>query len=316
MRLSSEIRIGIIITIAIAVTIWGLNFLKGRNILQRANTYYAVFQNIGGLEKNSKIFISGYKVGQVGNIVFKTDGSNTLVVTLDVDKDYRLPVPTTAVLYDADFMGTKAVDLKLGDSDLYHEPGDTLGAVIRAGLMDQLEQKLSPVAERAGDLIVSIDSFVTAMTYAFDRESAEMLKSSIRKLESSLTGMENLVTENGKLNLLIAHLESITRNLREHNENLSAALNNIESITDSIARSNLKSAIDNANLTLEQTHQIMDKINQGEGTLGMLVNNDTLYNNLSALSKELDLLLKDLQENPKKYINVSVFGKSDKKNRK
>ena len=90
-------------------------------------------------------------------------------------------------------------------------------------------------------------------------------------------------------------------------------MSNLESITDSIAKSELKSTINNTNLTLQQTHQILEKINKGEGTLGMLVNNDTLYHNIEGLSKELELLLKDLQENPKKYINVSVFGKSDKK---
>ena len=101
--------------------------------------------------------------------------------------------------------------------------------------------------------------------------------------------------------------------LKENNEQLAAAMSNVESITDSIAKSDLKETINNTNKTLEQTHQILEKINEGEGTIGMLVNDDSLYLNLSSLSKELDLLLKDLQENPKKYVNVSVFGKSDKK---
>ncbi len=316
MRLSSEIKIGIIITIAIAATIWGLNFLKGRNILQRVDTYYAVYDNIDGLEKNSKIFINGYKVGQVGDIIFNTDGSNSLTVNMEIDKDFKLTVPSVATLYNADFMGTKAIQIILGVSDRIHEPGDTLKAVVRAGLTDQLEQQLSPVKEKAENLIVTVDSLMVALAYVFDRESAELLKSSIRKMENSVDGMEDMLAEDGKLSLLIAHLESITLNLKKHNEQLAAAMSNLESITDSIARSDLKQTINNTNRTLEQTHQIMEKINRGEGTLGMLVNNDTLYNNLSELSRELDLLLKDLQENPKKYVNVSVFGKSDKKNKK
>ena len=127
-------------------------------------------------------------------------------------------------------------------------------------------------------------------------------------------GIEGLVSKNGKLTQMVSHLESITRNLKQHNQELTAAMINIESITDSIAKSELKSTISNTNLTLQQTHQILEKINNGEGTVGMLVNNDTLYHNLEALSKELELLLKDLQANPKKYINVSVFGRSDRKN--
>ena len=313
MKLSSEVRIGIIITIAIAMTIWGLNFLKGRNILQRVDTYYAIFQNIGGLEKNSKIYINGYRVGQVGNIVFSPDGSNRLKVALGIDKEYRLPYASTAVLYDADFMGTKAIQIRLGESDRYLESGDTLETSIQAGLAGQLQEQIFPVKEKAENLIVTIDSFTTALAYVFDRESADLLKSSIRKMESSMDGVEDLLAEEGKLNLLIENLESITRNLKQHNEQLSAAMVNLESITDSIARSELKQTIDNASRTLEQTREIMEKINRGEGTLGLLVNNDSLYLNLTSLAGELDLLLKDLQENPRKYVNVSVFGKSDKK---
>ncbi len=313
MRLSSEIKIGIIITIAIAVTIWGLNFLKGRNILQRVDTYYAIYGDINGLEKNSKIFISGYKVGQVGNIEFNTSGNNTLRITLEIDREYRLPQHSQAILYDADFMGTKAIQIITGESELHHTPGDTLISSIRAGLTDQLESQLAPVKDKAEDLLVTADSLMTAMAYVFDRESADLLKSSIRKMESSIDGVEGMLASNGKLNLLIEHLESITFNLKENNEQLASAMSNIASITDSIAKSDLKETINNTNKTLEQTHQILEKINEGEGTIGMLVNDDSLYLNLSALSKELDLLLEDLQENPKKYVNVSVFGKSDKK---
>lgn len=306
MRLSSEIKIGIIITIAIAVTIWGLNFLKGRNILKAENTYYAIFDNIGGLEKNSKIFINGYKIGQVGNITFAANGNGNLTVTLGIEKDYKLAVPSRAILYDADFMGTKAIEIIPGKSGRNHEPGDTLEALVRLGLTDKLEQQLTPVKNKAENFIVTVDSLMAAMAYVFDRESADLLKASIRKMENSFDGVEMLLT----------HLESITLNLREHNEKLAAAMSNLESITDSIARSDLKETINNTNRTLEQTHLIMEKINQGEGTLGLLVNNDTLYQNLASLSRELDLLVKDLQENPKKYINVSVFGKSEKKDKK
>lgn len=316
MKFSSEVKIGIIITIAIAATIWGLNFLKGKNILQRVNTYQAVFTDIGGLEKNAKIYINGYRVGQVGEIVFNSDGGNILMVALDIEMEYRLRAPATAILYDADFMGTKAIEIIPGDSEQFHIAGDTLGTVVKGGITDQLEQQLGPVKNKAENLIVTMDSLLTAMAYVFDHESTELMKSAIRKLESSADGVDNLLSGNGKLTHLITNMEAITRNLKEHNEQLAAAMKNIESISDSIARSDLKMTINNANRTLEQTHSIMEKINRGEGTIGMLVNNDSLYHNITELSGELESLLKDLQENPKKYVNVSVFGKSDKKEKK
>ncbi|MEE9463514.1 MAG: MlaD family protein [Bacteroidales bacterium] len=313
MKISSEVKIGIIITIAIAVTIWGLNFLKGRNILKGVNTYYAIFEDVGGLEKNNKIFIKGYQVGQVSEIYFTEHGSRDLIVLLGIEKVYDIPLNSEAVLYDADLLGTKAIMLSLSESEQNHKPGDTVLCRIQYGLTARLEQQLLPVKDKAESLIVTIDSLMSALYYVFDRNTSEMLQASINNLESSTNGIKNMLSDQGKLTSMIGHMEAITLNLKNHNEQLSSAMSNIESITDSIARSELKSTISNTNKTLAETHLILEKINQGEGTLGMLVNNDSLYHNLTSLSQELDLLLKDLQENPKKYINVSVFGKSDKK---
>jgi phospholipid/cholesterol/gamma-HCH transport system substrate-binding protein len=312
MKISSEVKIGIIVTIAIAATIWGLNYLKGRNLLTSVDHYSAVFSEIGGLEKNSKIFIHGYRVGQVGEIIFNSQEGGSLIVNIEIRKDFDIPLNSTIVLYDADFMGTKALQIELSDSDIYHTPGDTLRTRIKSGLVQQLEEQLLPVRDKAESMIVTIDSLISAMQYVFDRESMDHIKASLRSLEHSLSGIEGMVGNDGKLTLMISHLESITQNLKQHNQQLAAAMSNLESITDSIAKSELKSTINNTNLTLQQTHQILEKINNGEGTIGMLVNNDTLYHNIEALSKELDLLLKDLQANPKKYINVSVFGRADK----
>jgi phospholipid/cholesterol/gamma-HCH transport system substrate-binding protein len=313
MKLTSEAKLGIIVTIAIAAVIWGLNFLKGRNLLTAVDNYYAVYNEIGGLEKNCKIFINGYNVGQVGEIIFNASEGGSLTVMLGIQKNFRIPLNSPAVLYDSDFMGTKAIEIDLSLEEEFHTPGDTLTALIRSGIADQIEEQITPLREKAESMIVSLDSVLSAMRYVFDQESADMLRASIAHLENSIEGIEGMVGDDGKLTRMISNIESITANLRKHNQQLAAAMKNIEAISDSLARSELKSTINNTNRTLEQTHQIMEKINKGEGTMGLLVNNDSLYHNLETLSAELGSLLKDLQENPKKYINVSVFGKSDRK---
>jgi phospholipid/cholesterol/gamma-HCH transport system substrate-binding protein len=313
MKIPSEVKIGIIITIAIAVTIWGLNFLKGRNILKGVNTYYAVFEDVGGLEKNSKIFIKGYEVGQVSDIYFTENGSRDLIVLLGIEKIYDIPLNSEAILFDADLLGSKAIMISLTGSEQLHKPGDTVMCRIQYGLTARLEQQLLPVKNKAENLIVTVDSLMSSLNYVFDRNTSAMLQASIQNLESSTEGIKNMLSDQGKLTNMIAHMEAITLNLKNHNEQLASAMSNIESITDSIASSELKSTISNTNKTLAETQLILEKINKGEGTLGMLVNNDSLYQNLTSLSNELDLLMKDLQENPKKYVNVSVFGKSEKK---
>jgi phospholipid/cholesterol/gamma-HCH transport system substrate-binding protein len=313
MKIPSEVKIGIIITIAIAVTIWGLNFLKGRNILKGVNTYFAVFEDVGGLEKNSKIFIKGYEVGQVSDIYFTENGSRDLIVLLGIEKIYDIPLNSEAILFDADLLGSKAIMISLTGSEQLHKPGDTVMCRIQYGLTARLEQQLLPVKNKAENLIVTVDSLMSSLNYVFDRNTSAMLQASIQNLESSTEGIKNMLSDQGKLTNMIGHMEAITLNLKNNNEQLASAMSNIESITDSIASSELKSTISNTNKTLAETHLILEKINKGEGTLGMLVNNDSLYQNLTSLSNELDLLMKDLQENPKKYVNVSVFGKSEKK---
>ena len=170
MKISPEAKIGIIITIAIAVTIWGLNFLKGRNILKGANTYYAIFEDIGGLEKNSKIFINGYQVGQVGEIFFTGDGSGDLTVLLGIEKAFKIPLNSEAVLFDADLLGSKAIMIRLKESDRFHEPGDTFLCHIQYGLTARLEQQLLPIKDKAEGLIVTLDSLMSSMNYVFDRK--------------------------------------------------------------------------------------------------------------------------------------------------
>ena len=188
------------------------------------------------------------------------------------------------------------------------------GYVLTPKDIDQkLEEQLLPVKDKAEKLIVTIDSLLQNLQYVFDKETMNSLKESVENLERSSDNVKEMLAANSKLRLMIGHIESITRNLSENNEAISEAIQNFSSVSDSLAQSNLKSTVEKTNLTLEQTHILLKKINDGEGTLGMLVNNDTLYRHLEDVSRDLDKLLIDLKENPKKYINVSVFGgKSDR----
>jgi phospholipid/cholesterol/gamma-HCH transport system substrate-binding protein len=314
MKLSNEVRLGIIITIAIAVVIWGLNFLKGKNILKASRDYYAIYEQIGGLEINSKVFMNGYRIGQVDDIYFNADGSGKLTIVLGVHKKHNITVGSISEIYSADLLGTKAVQINLADGNEFHEDGDTLLSALKLGIDQKLEEQLLPVKDKAEKLIVTIDSLVQNLQYVFDEETMNSLKASIENLEKSSENVKDMLAANSKLRSIISHIESITRNLSENNAAISQAIRNISMISDSLAQANLKATVEKTNLTLEQTHILLKKINDGEGTLGMLVNNDTLYRHLEDVSRDLDRLLLDLHENPKKYINVSVFGgKSDKK---
>jgi len=315
MRITHETKIGIIVTIAIAAAIWGINFLKGRNILKPITNYVTIYEDIGGLETNAKVFMNGYKVGQVSDISFNDDRSGNLTVILGIDKGHKIPLNSVAEIYSVDLLGIKAIGIIQSESDQYHNHGDTLATAFQPELQKKIEEQILPLKDKAEKLIVTVDSVLQNLNNIFDDKTGAALQKSVYNIEESTDQLDEMLSPDGKLTKMIGHIESITMNIKNNNDDISKAISNLSAISDSIASSDLKSAITRTNETLEQTYEILRKINEGEGTIGLLVNNDSLYNNLEALSRDLDILMTDLKENPGKYINISVFGRSNKKNK-
>ncbi len=314
MKLSVEVKLGIIITVTIAVIIWGLNFLRGKNILKPASDYYAVYNNVSGLDKNAKVLYKGFRVGQVDEIYFNDDGSGTLTVVMSINKQYKLPANAVAEVYSSDLMGTKAIRIIATESERIHKPGDTLLTNISPGLDQQIQDQILPLKDKAENLIETVDSLILGLNYIFDEQAKKSLHESIINLEKSTGQLNNMLADEGKLTRMINNIESITSNIQNNNDRIAEAISNISSISDSLAGSELRSAINRTNESLDETYKILQKINKGEGNIGLLVNNDSLYYNLESLSGEIDRLVKDLQENPEKYLHFSVFSGS-KKNR-
>jgi phospholipid/cholesterol/gamma-HCH transport system substrate-binding protein len=316
MKISIEAKIGIIVTAAIAVVIWGLNYLKGRNILKPTNEYYAFYEDVGGLDKNAKVYLKGFRIGQVDDIYLDEDDSDLLTVVIGINKPLKIPYKSVAEVFSTDLMGTKAIRIINAGSDQMHKPGDTLLTNYSAGLEQQIQDQIIPLKNKAEKLIVTVDSLLQNLNYIFDEQAKRSLHESILNLERSTGRLDRMLTDDGKLSKMISNIESITSNIQNNNDKIADAISNLSSISDSIAGAELRSAINRANESLDETHQILQKINSGEGNIGLLVNNDSLYYNLESLTGEIDRLMKDLQENPKKYIHVSVFGKSGEKKQK
>jgi phospholipid/cholesterol/gamma-HCH transport system substrate-binding protein len=312
MKISVEVKLGIIITVAIAIVIWGLNFLKGKNILKPVNNYYALYKDVAGLDKNAKVFYKGYRIGQVDEIYFNYDGSEALTVVMSINKSHKIPYNSIAEVYSADLMGTKAIRIIGAESGQVYKPGDTLLTDTSPGLDQQIKDQIIPLKNKAENLIETVDSLIRSLNYIFDEKAKNSLHESVMNLERSTGHLDQMLADEGKLTRMINNIESITSNIQSNNDRIADAISNISSLSDSLAGSNLRSAINRVNESLDQTHQILQKINKGEGNIGLLVNNDSLYYNLESLSGEIDKLMKDLQENPKKYIHVSVFGGSKK----
>lgn len=313
MKINKETKIGIFVTLVIAAFIWGLNFLKGRNLFTRENTFYAVYDNVGGLMESSKVIIHGYKVGKVDKIFFMSGHNDKIIVRLAIDKQFKIPKNSVAKIYSTDFMGTKAVDLILSDSKEYCNENDTLRSDFEQALIDQINDEILPVKFKAENLMMAIDTVLEDVHSVLNESTKKNISLTFRHVEGISASVDDLLSsQKGRLAAIFYNIESISDNLKENNKYLTAAIHNLSATSDSLAKSNLKVAINNANASLEQTREIMSKINKGQGTMGLLVNDETLYTNLKNSSQQLDALVKDIKEHPRRYLHFSVFGKKEK----
>lgn len=305
MKLSKEIKIGIVAIIAFALLVWGFNFLKGKNIIVTSNYYYAMYDNINGLEDASPVMLSGYKVGVVETIKFHKKYRSKIIIRFSVNKDIKIPHGSQAIIEPATIIAGKVVRLNFSDATQFHIKGDTLTGIVDSGL----EAQLMPIKDKAEKLIVSLDSVLSI----FDAERRQSLKNSLENIETITNDVSGLVaSEKDKLAKILANFESISANLKNNNEKISTVLNNFSNISDSLAQANIKTTVLNANKTISELGIISEKINNGEGTIGLLINNDSLYVNLNKLAEDLDKLVIDLNEHPKRYVHFSLFGKKDK----
>jgi len=245
----------------------------------------------------------------VNNIRFLPDNSGRIIVTILLEESIDIPKNSIARIYPADVMGTRAIKIILGDSNTICNGGDTLIADVEGGLQEQVKKEILPLKDKAETLIESLDSVLTIVQATFDKEFKESFSESFSHLRKTTYTLDTMLTnEEGRIAYILSNMKSISSNLQENNEELTAIFQNMSTITDSLARSNIRSTVDNLDRTLANMDTLLTRINQGEGTVGMLMANDTLYQYLENTAKSLNDLLKDLQENPKKYINVSVFG--------
>lgn len=314
MTIKKEVKIGGIVVIAVFLFIYGLNFLKGKNIFTARTHYYVVYKNVGGLTESNPVYFNGFVVGKVNKIFFAPDMKGGIIVDFVLrENDLKIPKNTVARIFSDGLLGTKAIGLDFGNASEIAVSGDTLLPNLENSLTAQMSEQLMPVKDKAESLIVRADSLMAVITKLFSPGVNDNLRHSIENVNSITLNVNSMVAEQRKrLDAITANIESISKNLKDNNENLTKIMSNFKNISDSIAKANLAQTLNNANLAVKQTAEIMEKINSGKGSLGMLVNNDSLYKHLDMASRDLDRLLVDLKEHPKRYVHISVFGKSDK----
>jgi phospholipid/cholesterol/gamma-HCH transport system substrate-binding protein len=315
LKISKEFSIGILFILAIIILVWGFNFLKNVEMFSKEKVLFAVYKNVDGLEPSGPIFINGVKVGQVSKVYFAPSLNGDIIVELKFKESFPIPVNSTSRIFSVDLMGSKAINIILGNSPDIVEDGDTLHTEVEASLKDAVNAQIAPIKVKAEQLLSSIDTMVVAIQGVFNKDIREDLSASIKSirhtfnnLETTTQNLDTLVyTQSGRLSSIIYNIDMITQNLKNNSQEISRMLDNLATISDTIAQADIGSIARNLNNTITTLSNVLAKLDSGEGTLGMLINDDKLYQDLQKSAYELNRLIEDIRLNPKRYVRLSVF---------
>jgi phospholipid/cholesterol/gamma-HCH transport system substrate-binding protein len=310
MRITNETKVGILAIVAIVILIVGYSFLKGNDVFTNEHEFYARYDDVAGLAVSKPVLVNGYQVGRVSQLKLQPNGQ--ILAQLNINPDYEIPSNTIARLASTDLLGSKAIVFELGNSRKYAEDGDTLSGGAQKNLLEQVQ----PLQHKAEQMIGRMDSILTSMNNTLNPEfqrnfntSFASIAHTLQVLEGTTRKVDQLVGSNtNHIAGIIANLESISNNFKANNAKITSIMNNFDKISDDVAKANFKQTMENANKAVADFQAIATQINSGKGSVGMLLKDEQLYNNLNASAENLNKLMIDVKANPKRYVSFSVFG--------
>lgn len=314
-KIKNEVKIGILVTVTIAMFILGFNFLRGRGVFSSDKNYYTYYDNVQGLQPAAVVQLKGYAVGKVSKIELQAD--RRIKVTFALKKDIQIPKGTVAQLAAGDLIsGTKLISLQMTNDATYLPEGSFVQGKASQGILDNLGDQVSPLVGVVQHTVVTLDTLLSTVNTIINDDTRKHLNSSFASLEIALEQLSGLAkqlnAQSGNLAGVINNANSITGNLANSNARISNTLSNLESFSTSLSNAPVQQTVEELQRAASSLQGIVSKINDNNGSLGMLLSDKRLYNNLTGTLGSLDTLLTDLKAHPAKYINVSVFGRRAK----
>lgn len=313
MKISNETKIGSLTAIAIAVLILGFNFLKGKDFNSTKHKLFAVFPAVEGLMVSNPVTVNGLQVGKVSLIQAKDKNMTGIIVGITLTTEVNIPKNSYASL-NADLLGTSTnLRIILGDAPDLVADGDTLNSRPVKGLTDKLTASLDPALASATKTLSSLDTLVKNLNSLLDPNTKNNLAAIITNLTRSTQSLNKLLDEQtGMLAQSLAHVESVTGNLAKSNEKITSTVDNLEKTSNNLANAKIKETIDNLESVTSKLSAAVSKTTQKDNTMGLLLNDRKLYDELRQTNRSLTTLLDDFRLHPKRYVNISVFGRKDK----
>lgn len=306
MTLSKEFKVGAFSIVALVTFFFGYNYLKGTDFFNSSKRYYLVYENIDGLAQASDVVLNGLPVGKVGERTMMDDGSNRIKVTIIISQNVKIIKGSKAILFDNGLLGGKAVKLELAKGTEAYESGEFIPTSVDAGITQQLTQNAKPI-------MAKVDSALFKFNKIIDAKTDTAIHNILSNLESTSASLKTLIQNaDPKLQSTLGNVSDLTASLAQTEKKLKPILEKMNGVADSLQKAKIAQTVANANKTIVELQEVVSKINKGEGSLGKLVNSDSLHTNLNKTVKDLDKLFIDMQEHPKRYVHFSVFGSKEK----
>ncbi|MEP6594790.1 MAG: MlaD family protein [Ginsengibacter sp.] len=318
MKINNETKIGILAVVGIAALIIGFNFLKGKNLFKKERYIYAVYEDIQGLTKSNPVVINGLQVGTIANLNGGKD-LKRIVVSVNLTQDVDIPNNSLAVI-NPNLLGSTSLEIKLGNSNVYLKSGDTLLTTLSGGAFDEALKMINPVLYEVRNATKSLDSVLHIIGSVFDPMTKNNIKGTLENLNRttasfafSAIALQSLLNpKGGALAQSLDNVNSFTYSLAANKDTLNSILSNANKASANFANLDFKKTLTALDSTLTVFNAGVQKINSKEGSLGLMLNDTKVYDNLASTSNKLNILLDDIRVHPKRYLTISVFGKKDK----
>jgi phospholipid/cholesterol/gamma-HCH transport system substrate-binding protein len=312
MKINNETKIGALAAVSITLLILGFNFLKGKNLLEKRSKIYAVFKKVQGIEVSNSVQINGYQIGTIADMQASDKDLNGIVLTINLTKDVHIPKTSIAYIKSG-LIASSSIEIEKGSGTDYIGDGDTINTVQRPDIFNQVQSRLDPTIGVLNKTLYSLDSLIVVVGSLFDPKTKNNFASLLTNITASSASLQSLLNaQTGALAQSLNNVKEFTGNLAKNNEHLTKTLENAETVSAKLANAKIEETLTSVQSTMNELKGVVSKINNGSGSLGLLINDKKMYQNLENSTRSLNILLDDLRAHPKRYLSISVFGKKDK----
>lgn len=318
MKISNETKIGALTVIAVVFLILGFNFLKGKSVLKTGFFLYAKYSDLKKLASSNAVYANGFQVGTVYSTTSDASLEN-LIVEIKLNADYKIPVNSKASI-ETNPLGSPVLNIQLGSSTSFLKSGDTLQSADNTGLLGTLSNKLGPLSDQLTATLVTLDTLMRNFNSLLDPNTKGNIRSVISNLNdatknitTSTASLQQLLnTQSGALAQSLGHINEFTGNLAKNNQKIDSTLSYLQTTTRNLSQADINGLVNGLKQSADTLSSLINKINSTNGSMGALINDKALYNNLNNTVRSMNVLIDDLRAHPKRYVNISVFGRKDK----